>query len=428
MPGELLEVAVEDRFVVLKLDVRGATLPMSDRAESVAKIVMALSNQYAIMADVRGLNDDRTPTEDVVELLSALSEHDKVIVLCHHDTDRTFLRDLGSGTRVLKLKSDPPLAYEPLPSHLMDLGDASESYRLQTTNDPDAPSTASEWAGVVKVGDGFPEWGVDHFNKLRRADPSSDELWNTFIASAEDVLYARRAMEMFVHRHGRNSLLTQYAVSLEDSEFHVSALHTHGVFELEAQHDIQKARPAIVARHTNTLIKRELQAFRDLLQRPRLKENDVGDFLEQHPDVFARMGYMQVIPQVVLERHDGSSLRPDFFLQPVGTDWWDILDLKLPKMPVLVGRPDRQTFSRHVTSLAAQLREYAAYFEDASLATRVEKKYGIKCYRPRLIGVIGTSPTVQDEREARRAMTQYADLSLRTFDDLLRVAQERILI
>lgn len=137
---------------------------------------------------------------------------------------------------------------------------------------------------------------------------------------------------------------------------------------------------------------------------------------------------MRLKPQVVLEREDGSSLRPDFRVQPTGSDWWDVLDLKLPDENTLVGGRDRKAFSAAVTQLAAQLREYGAYFEDPRLARRIEQKYGIKCYRPRMVGIIGRDPLTGDERQLRRVMTQYEGLNVLTFDQLVRIAKTRILI
>jgi hypothetical protein len=139
-------------------------------------------------------------------------------------------------------------------------------------------------------------------------------------------------------------------------------------------------------------------------------------------------GYNRIYPQVILQRDDGTSLRPDFILEPVGNNWCDILDIKLPDKSVVVGGRDRKRFSASVEELIAQLREYAAYFEDSRLARRIEEIYGIKCYKPRLIGIIGRDPFIEDERQFRRLATQYTDVDVLTFDRLLEIAKSRPLI
>ena len=141
------------------------------------------------------------------------------------------------------------------------------------------------------------------------------------------------------------------------------------------------------------------------------------------------LGYKRLVPHVVLERNDGTSLIPDFFVQPLTSEWWDILDIKLPHKKLVAGGRDRHRLSAGVHELAAQLREYAAYFEDAKASERVEQLFGVKCYRPKLIGIFGSdSDLAQDGRERRRLMTAYSDLQVLTFDSLVRAAQSRILI
>jgi hypothetical protein len=94
----------------------------------------------------------------------------------------------------------------------------------------------------------------------------------------------------------------------------------------------------------------------------------------------------------------------------------------------VIGGKDRKRFSSAVEELVAQLREYAAYYEDPRLAKRIQDVYGIKCYRPRMIGVIGRTPRVVDDRQMRRLETIYDDLSIITFDRLVEIAKTRLLV
>jgi hypothetical protein len=158
-------------------------------------------------------------------------------------------------------------------------------------------------------------------------------------------------------------------------------------------------------------------------------EHELQTFLAEHPEIFEALGYSKIYPHLVLERDDGSELIPDFMLEPIYDKWWDILDIKVPEKPTIVGTPDRQRFSADVSELVAQLREYGAAFEDPNLARRVEEKYGVKCYRPKLIGIIGRDdPRNADEHELGRLMTSYTDTRVLTFDQLLRKAKSRLLI
>lgn len=184
----------------------------------------------------------------------------------------------------------------------------------------------------------------------------------------------------------------------------------------------------MIARKTSTLLHTELEELQQLLALPDTRESAIQRYLEQHPALFQALGYVNVYPQVVLARDDGTSLRPDFILEPAGRDWCDILDIKVPQMKTVVGSRDRQTLAAHIHELSAQLREYSAYFEDERLAKRIEDVYGIKCYKPRLIGIVGRDPKTDDERQLRRLMTAYSDVDIVTFDQLLCLAQTRLLI
>jgi hypothetical protein len=244
----------------------------------------------------------------------------------------------------------------------------------------------------------------------------------------EIQLGRRRLVDHVIRRVGRNSLLTEFCLQFSQDRILVTPYHAHALNQLETRREIMVARPAIIAARTGSLLHPELAELEDLLRDPKVTEGKLQKYFEHNPQALQAMGYAQIYPQVVLEREDGTSLRPDFLLEPIGSKWCDILDLKLPEVKTIVGGRDRMAFSAALTSLTAQLREYAAYFEDERLSKRVEGVYGIKCYKPKLIGVIGRNVQHADERQQRRLMTSYSDLTVMTFDQVLQVARSRLLI
>jgi hypothetical protein len=197
---------------------------------------------------------------------------------------------------------------------------------------------------------------------------------------------------------------------------------------LETKHDLLIARPGVIARKTGALFRNEIQQLNNILGQTKPREAAIQQYLEENPAIFKSLGYVKAYPQIVLERDDGTSLQPDFILEPIGGEWFDILEVKLPHIATVVGRRDRKTLAAVIHSMAAQLREYAAYFDDPRLAKRIEDIYGIKCYKPRLIGIIGHGSEENDDRQLRRVMTSYADLQIITFDQLHEIAQARLLV
>jgi len=87
---------------------------------------------------------------------------------------------------------------------------------------------------------------------------------------------------------------------------------------------------------------------------------------------------------------------------------------------VLVGRPNRARLAAGIVSVVRQLREYAAYFDDRAVAARIEKKYGFRCYRPKLTAIVGRDPSGYGDEEIKRAMTSFPDVEIVTYDALLR--------
>jgi len=243
-----------------------------------------------------------------------------------------------------------------------------------------------------------------------------------------DALASLKALRYVVRKHAVNSLLVEYAIQLGGGEMLLTPYHSHAVHSIEAKNEIVLGRPGVIAAKTATVLAPQIGELEFLLKDKRVREAEIQNHLEQNPALLESLGYRHVYPQIVLQRDDGTSLRPDFIVQPTSDEWCDVIDIKLPKMRTVVGIRDRKTLAAAVHELAAQLREYAAYFEDERLSRRLEQLYGIKCYRPRLIGVIGTDPRLADDRQMRRLMTAYSDIKILTFDQLLQHAKNRLLI
>jgi len=172
----------------------------------------------------------------------------------------------------------------------------------------------------------------------------------------------------------------------------------------------------------------EIRGLEGLLNDESTRERHIQKFLEIHSNSLKGLNYTSIYPQLVLQRSDGSELKPDFILEPLDDMWCDILDIKLPTQPIVVGRKDRATLAAGIHEVAAQLREYAAYFEEEKHRKWVFEKFGLRVYKPKLIAVVGRDIRQMAEPEIRRAMTAYNDVHVMTFDQLIRHAQSRLLI
>ena len=97
-------------------------------------------------------------------------------------------------------------------------------------------------------------------------------------------------------------------------------------------------------------------------------------------------------------------MKPDFFLQPLGSQYADILELKLPTRKLIVGIRDRLHFSSSVNKAVAQVREYRDYFEDSKRRRLVADKYGLTAYRPSVAVIIGRTPEYLGEEKLRQIL------------------------
>lgn len=226
-----------------------------------------------------------------------------------------------------------------------------------------------------------------------------------------------------------NSVMIEFVMSTEAGRVTVTPYHGNAIHEVETKpSSVMIARPAVIAKLTGAIFSDEIIELQRLINDQSTKERQLQRFLEDHPNFLTGLNYQNIYPQLVLERDGDCALKPDFILEPFDDAFCDILDIKLPSQCLVVGRKDRLDLAAGLHQVAAQLREYAAYFEQDKYRRMVQEKYGLRIYRPRLIAVIGRDMKQMAEPQVRRAMTQYDNLAFLTFDELVRHAKRRLLL
>lgn len=187
------------------------------------------------------------------------------------------------------------------------------------------------------------------------------------------------------------------------------------------------AAPYVIANATRSYIRDEIEEFEGLINSPRSSEHDIQKFLENHQKFLLGHEYQKLYPQVVLEREEEGALIPDFLVQPINNEFCDIVDLKLPSVPLVVGKDNRKRFSSAISEAAAQLRTYRDYFDDRARREAVKKRYGITAYRPKLAVVIGRAADV-DPTLYRQIQSDLQNIQVVTYDDLIEKAKNFMLL
>ncbi len=162
-----------------------------------------------------------------------------------------------------------------------------------------------------------------------------------------------------------------------------------------------------------------IKVFRNLIAKKTLEESELQDFFEKNPMFLCLATYKRLLPQLALERVDDTKLIPDFFLQRVTDDYWDILDIKLPQKPILAGSRDRRRFAAEVNDAIAQVRQYREYFEDPRNREKLRSEHGILVHKPKTMVLIGASSET-DREELSRIRAQQPDVAIMAYDEILR--------
>jgi hypothetical protein len=174
------------------------------------------------------------------------------------------------------------------------------------------------------------------------------------------------------------------------------------------------------------MMERKISDFEKLINEAELKEPDLQSYFEANPEfLFFGTKYKKIFPRPVLEREGTSNLVPDFLLERVTDGYCDILDIKLPDKGMLVGRDDRRRFSYAVEDAIAQVSEYREYFNDPRNIENIEKKYGIRIYKPNIVVLIGDSKNI-DVEELIKIRDRRKDGEVVTYSEL--VGQMRALL
>lgn len=177
-------------------------------------------------------------------------------------------------------------------------------------------------------------------------------------------------------------------------------------------------------------IDRCIDRLNRLITQESAPEADFQRCLEECPELLRIFGYADAVPHVVLEAA-GDKLNaagdkiPDFILRPMTSDLCDILELKLPSMPLVKGSETRPRLAWQVTDAFKQLYEYAEMLDDPRVRTRVEERYQLRFFQPRLYLIAGRSIAL-DRVRLRRAMMPDFRTEIYTWDDVLVRARESL--
>lgn len=203
-----------------------------------------------------------------------------------------------------------------------------------------------------------------------------------------------------------------------DGRIRVVSLRADGTYSF--LDDAQDQHNIIYLASSETL--RLLQAVDELetlVNNPKAKESDFQEFFERNESFILNDEYRKAHSHIVLAEDARGPLIPDFVLEPFNQKGLcDLLELKLPSARVFTLKKNRDRFSSAVSDACAQLRKYRDFFDEEKNRIAIRDKYSLRMFRPKMFVIIGRRGKI-DPIEVRRMESDYPNLHLRTYDDLI---------
>lgn len=147
--------------------------------------------------------------------------------------------------------------------------------------------------------------------------------------------------------------------------------------------------PYVIA-HPSLFTALELDLYeKEILSNPKATERDASDFFDRIPKFICVGVGTEIRREVVLSAKDGI-YRVDFFRRSFGKKFWDIVELKSPQTPFIVGvSSEHPHFSAELRAAIDQAEDYRQRLdEDSELRAELQKR-GISVRRPRIMVVAG---------------------------------------
>jgi thiol-disulfide isomerase/thioredoxin len=188
----------------------------------------------------------------------------------------------------------------------------------------------------------------------------------------------------------------------------------------EQRHGLLYLKTALAAR-----LVRLVAEFEELLNNSYVTREEIRAFLESNPELLLGSDYKSARSRLFLRREGPIPLTPDFVLEPIAGELCDLLEVEPPQHEIATEIDGIHRLSEVVVEACARLRAYRDYFEDDRKRVEIESEHGVKVFRPRLFVVIGRSRRT-DPLTRRRLESQFADVTLRTWDEVLTIAKTRI--
>ncbi|HVD41459.1 MAG TPA: Shedu anti-phage system protein SduA domain-containing protein [Solirubrobacterales bacterium] len=433
-----LEFSAEDRFAVANI-ATPELAPHPFTVGIVSQSAVGLRN-WQMVWDLRQL-DGYTVYEDILDALDEAISYERGAPILYVAPEKVESIEAG----LMRFKKTKPLILptrnKPLPKRPLDLAPFTDGWSgsqdgtgLTPLLDVDNELNADRMRATLRD-DGRVAAEIGLIPSHREAEEMVDAILDdqgfldAYSKVLDDVQSEReQLLSTFLEGIASHSLLSEVALTMKGDWIQVVPMHAGALYELDTGSESLLVRPARSGQGAHwQRFASAISELEYLINEPDVDESAIEELLTRNPLFLRGLNYTQAYHQVVLPLGDGRHYKPDIIAEPADSDWWDIIDIKLPKEKIFVGRPGRIGISGAIREAASQLREYARWFDGGSVAKRVEERYKIRCHEPKQVVIIGRDPREFSEEQRRAARSAHPNLEIVTYDGLLKAAKNQLL-
>ena len=164
-----------------------------------------------------------------------------------------------------------------------------------------------------------------------------------------------------------------------------------------------------------------------ILADPDATERDAARFFAQYPQFLFLGQGIQLRREVTLYRDGVAASRVDFFRKRLGTAYWDVVEIKSPKSPLVVATHGQHPrLSAEVFKAISQAQDYRRSLdEDVALRKKLLDS-GIRIFRPHLLIVVGKDNNAVDPDTMRDLFDRVSGtrLEIRSYSQLYAFARD----
>jgi hypothetical protein len=275
-----------------------------------------------------------------------------------------------------------------------------------------------------------PAWGFEG-QVIHNTFSIETLLWGMGHTAWTPVEKAPELQELLRALDGRNPVDDfQYLMTLENKKFVFRPVSILGSYRMIQRAGSKNDPQLAVLTHFKDrfagVTPDELLELEDLINAKSTREAELQRFFEAHPQFLRIWDCREIFPHVYLTREDEGPLIPDFLLLDRDLQRATIVDLKLPRARTVASKKNRERFSSLVEEARSQMLEYRDWFENRANRRKLQERFGMEIYRPRLGIIIGSSTDLSCAYERQKLQSRYSDVDIVTYDDIVAHARRRL--